>query len=260
MTLCALDALDWESGFLRSRDYNWDPIMENFERWLHGNEYTPTNYTFDAGAVCVRAIEKFCNGEAPLNCGLRGEQDNGNGSLMRIIPFVLFAPYRMTFIERASALTHAHRRSTMACGIYAMILREILKQHDKQACFLGLLNARERYGNEEEWKHYAPLFDIEKRTRDSIRSSGYVVDTLEAALWCLVTTDSYRECVLRAVNLGGDTDTVAAVAGGLAGALYGVEAIPKEWINTLLRRSFIEELCVKATGEAGFVPVDEDEF
>lgn len=77
-------------------------------------------------------------------------------------------------------------------------------------------------------------------------SDGYVVHTLEAAIWCLLTTDSYEECVLKAVNLGDDTDTTAAVAGGLAGALYGYDAIPEEWHNSLLRRDYIEELCEKA--------------
>ena len=73
-----------------------------------------------------------------------------------------------------------------------------------------------------------------------------MVDTLEAALWCLATTDSYRECVLKAVNLGDDTDTVAAVAGGLAGGVYGLEGIPQEWLNSLQRKDYIETLCEKA--------------
>ncbi len=73
-----------------------------------------------------------------------------------------------------------------------------------------------------------------------------MVNTLDAAIWCLITTASYEECVLKAVNLGGDTDTTAAVAGGLAGALYGYNAIPQEWKNTLLKREDIEELCAQA--------------
>lgn len=83
-------------------------------------------------------------------------------------------------------------------------------------------------------------------SRNKIKSGGYIVDTLEAAVWCLLTTASYKECVLKAVNLGGDTDTVAGVCGGLAGALYGYNAIPQEWRNTLIKREYIEELCEKA--------------
>ena len=73
-----------------------------------------------------------------------------------------------------------------------------------------------------------------------------VVDTLEAAIWCVLTTDSYKSCVLAAVNLGEDTDTVAAVAGGLAGALYGLNSIPKKWLAALKRRDYIEKMCEDA--------------
>ena len=79
----------------------------------------------------------------------------------------------------------------------------------------------------------------------SIRSSGYVIDTLEAAVWCLLKTDSYKSCVLKAVNLGGDADTVAAVAGGLSGIFYGVESIPEEWKRQIVRLDYIYELCAK---------------
>lgn len=87
--------------------------------------------------------------------------------------------------------------------------------------------------------------------RDEIRSTGYVVDTLEAALWCLLHSDSYQECVLMAVNLGDDTDTVAAVAGGLAGILYGCggkSGILDEWISQIARREWIKEICGQLEG------------
>ena len=167
-------------------------------------------------------------------------------ALMRIIPFVLYAPNDLAFIEKASCLTHAHRRSQIACGVYALILEELLSKRKVTAYTEGLRKAADRYGHESEWIRFTPLLEIEKRCRDSIRSSGYVVDTLEAALWCLATTDSYRECVLKAVNLGDDTDTVAAVAGGLAGGVYGLEGIPQEWLNSLQRKDYIENLCEKA--------------
>ena len=89
--------------------------------------------------------------------------------------------------------------------------------------------------------------DFDKTPAFEIKSTGYVVDTLEAAVWCLMTTDNYKDCVLKAVNLGDDTDTVAAIACGLAGALYGYDSIPEEWRNTLIKREYIEELCERAS-------------
>lgn len=108
--------------------------------------------------------------------------------------------------------------------------------------------AKAHYAGNPEWEKFASLMELENRSRSSISGSGYVVDTLEAALWCLLTTDSYAECVLRAVNLGQDTDTVAAVAGGLAGALYGAAAIPSDWLAALQNRDLIESLCRSASG------------
>lgn len=240
MTLCALDALAQKS-------FLWDAVMVNFGRWYYKDEFTPTGKMFDVGTTCRLAIYDFFLNQIDVeHCGRRDERSNGNGSLMRIIPFVLYAPNDLAFIEKASCLTHAHRCSQIACGVYALILEELLSKRKVAAYTEGLRKAEDRYGLESEWIHFAPLLEIEKRSRASIRSSGYVVDTLEAALWCLATTDSYRECVLKAVNLGDDTDTVAAVAGGFAGGVYGLKAIPREWLKSLQRKEYIEDLCEKA--------------
>lgn len=240
MTLCALDALAQKS-------FLWDAVMVNFGRWYYKDEFTPTGKMFDVGTTCRLAIDDFFLNQIDVElCGRRDERSNGNSSLMRIIPFVLYAPNDLAFIEKASCLTHAHRCSQIACGVYALILEELLSKRKVAAYTEGLRKAEDRYGLESEWIHFAPLLEIEKRSRASIRSSGYVVDTLEAALWCLATTDSYRECVLKAVNLGDDTDTVAAVAGGLAGGVYGLNGIPQEWLKSLQRKEYIEDLCEKA--------------
>jgi ADP-ribosylglycohydrolase len=184
---------------------------------------------------------------------------------MRIHPFVLYAyfvmPHEtgddhslwMTLIRYASLLTHAHDRSVMACYIYGYILTSLLKEPTRESLAAGIQFAGEDLNHLPEFEHYTRLFapDFAALPEDEIKSSGYVVDTLEAALWCLLTTDSYRDCVLKAVNLGGDTDTVAAVAGGLAGALYGYEGIPQAWRETLIKREWIEEMCERAGSEWG---------
>ncbi len=94
-------------------------------------------------------------------------------------------------------------------------------------------------------QHYSRLWDLQKfkmLEENEIKSSGYVVDTLEAALWCFLNTTSYKECVLKAVNLGDDTDTVSAVAGGLAGLYYGMDALPKDWLAVFQKRSGLRNL------------------
>ena len=189
------------------------------------------------------------------------ERSNGNGSLMRIHPFVMYATATflkgneeghwlwMECIKRASALTHAHDRSIMGCYIYGYCLSFLLKEATRESLIAGIKFAGEDLDYLPEFEHYNRIFDsnFEKLTIDDIKSTGYVVDTLEAALWCILTTNNYRDCVLKAVNLGDDTDTVAAVAGGLAGALYGYNAIPSEWLDMLKRRDYIEEMCERAS-------------
>jgi ADP-ribosylglycohydrolase len=130
----------------------------------------------------------------------------------------------------------------IACGIYLTIADYIYKEYDlKEAVEKGIKKSLQYYNNKEEFieelNHYERLQDknFYKLQESEIRSTGYVVYTLEAALWCLLNSDNYKECVLKAVNLGEDTDTIGAVAGGLAGLYYGYKGIPKEWIEVIRR-------------------------
>lgn len=250
MSLAALDSL-------AGGKIDWCEIMENFTKWACDGAYTPTGEMFDIGRTCLDAIHKHITEPtlAPTACGMDGEYANGNGSLMRIHPFALIIwgndrllPELDNIIDNASSLTHAHERAKLACRIYARILLALLDDPSKETALSALKSAKKQYKNNVELCRYARLFDVEFAHLPiaEIRSTGYVVDTLEAALWCLLTTDSYRECVLKAVNLGDDTDTIAAVAGGLAGALYGYEAIPNEWLDTLIHREYIEKMCERA--------------
>ena len=263
MSLCALESLAKGS-------VNYNEVMQNFVLWERHNEFTPTGKLFDIGGACIKAIRSYITSDRsnPFVGGLLGETSNGNGSLMRIHPFSLFLYYNgwadethMEVIHRASALTHAHERSKVACGIYTFVLWALLENPDKSSIIKGLERAREFYMYSPEFKVYDRMLikkigrisgqsdtyaDCKEVSREEIKSTGYVVDTLEAAIWCLLTTEDYRSCVLTAVNLGEDTDTVAAIAGGLAGALYGYDGIPREWLDTLKRRDFIENMCESA--------------
>ena len=259
MSLAALDSLV-------SGEIKWDEIMSNFGKWLDNGEYTPSGEAFDVGRTCLNAIiSYFTKGTKATESGGNEEYSNGNGSLMRIHPFALYEYFKGTYdievIHTASALTHAHERSKIACGIYSFVLWELLKAPSKSSIRRGLNKARIFYRTNPENSQYDNLYrrigliglqfeddplTFHRFNREDIKSSGYVVDSLEAAIWCLLNTRSYKECVLMAVNLGDDTDTIAAIAGGLAGALYGYDAIPQEWRDTLIKREYIEEMCERA--------------
>jgi len=253
MTLCTLDSL--------SNGLDYKDIMDKFLSWYKKGEYTPFGETFDIGMGTRRALTNYANGEEPLKSGGTGERDNGNGSLMRILPlfFYLQKTYGENFNEKEkpyeiihniSALTHRHKRSMIACGIYITIADYISRDYNlNEAVKLGINKSFQYYEKKEEFKeelkYYQRLNDknFHKLPEEEIKSSGYVVVSLEAALWSLVNTVSYKDCLLKAVNLGEDTDTVAAIAGGLAGLYYGCEDIPKEWLDKIQRRKYVEELC-----------------
>lgn len=249
MSLATLDSIS-------SNTIDYEDIMCKFCDWFDKAKYTPSDLVFDIGNATRKSILLHALNKVPaLECGQKSDRDNGNGSLMRIHPISLYLANKdmsiedkIEIIHNASSLTHSHIRSKIACGIYSFVLWELLKKPDKESILVGLNNARDFYSNYEELSHYNRLFGktfiITKR--DDIRSSGYVVDTLEAVIWCLLTTSNYKDCVLKAVNLGDDTDTIAAIAGGLAGALYGYDNIPQKWRDTLIKREYIEGLCEKA--------------
>ena len=212
-----------------------DDIMQNFYRWTDENAFTPYGKLFDIGYATQEAIHRYACGTPARKCGGKGERDNGNGALMRILPLA-FTDCRY---QAVSGLTHAHEISLEACRIYISVARKLLR---------GKPLANIVQTIKPELPVYERLPKLDTLQRDEIQSSGYVVDTLEAALWCNLKSSSYRECVLLAVNLGEDTDTVGAIAGGLAGIHYGIggeKGIPEEWINQIARKEWIAELCEK---------------
>ena len=152
---------------------------------------------------------------------------------------------RSEAMQNVSMLTHAHDVSIIGCGIYYYVLSELIKNPCKESIREGISKGDGQYKCIHELMAYIRMLRLNFASLDEseIKSTGYVVDTLEAAVWCLMNTSSYEECVLMAVNLGEDTDTVGAVAGSLAGALYGFDSIPKCWLDTLAKKEMIDKLC-----------------
>jgi ADP-ribosylglycohydrolase len=245
--------------------YEREDIMKRFVRWVKDAAYTPFNNVFDRGITSYDAIVRYM--ETGEITGGAGERDNGNGSLMRILPICLYA-YELQkkkgmtdedavyMIHEVSALTHEHIRSLIACGLYFFMVRAIIDGEDnlRECLQKGLNEGLAFYKADEtdptELDYYARIMDLDKFAEtdvDDIKSTGYVVASLEAALWCLINTDNYKECMLKAVNLGNDTDTVAAIAGGLAGLFYGYDEIPQDWIEVLQKRVWIEDLLMQMT-------------
>jgi len=226
-------------------------IMQNFFYWLDDGMFTPYGKVFDVGGGTRRAISRYANGKEPAKCGGKTRMDNGNGALMRILPVAMLpdSTYKQANLLTVAHLTHAHLISDFACLIYAAIVEHLINGIEKEeAVAIGIQRLQHNIENISMLADYNRLSNLQQLKRKEIRSSGYVADTLEAAIWCFLNTDRYRDCVLAAVNLGEDTDTIAAVAGGLAGIYYGCggeSGIPDEWIAQIPRRDWIKALCAE---------------
>lgn len=213
MTLATCDSIR-ECGCVDVSD-----MRKRFRAWARSGAYAIDSKVFDIGCTTSEALY--------TGKGKDDERSNGNGSLMRIIPLA-FTDADDEDIKAVSAITHAHDTSKAACVCYVHIVRALIRGEKLTDILASVESPFERLGN------------ISTLDESEIKSGGYVVSTLEAALWAVSTTDNYRDAILKAVNLGSDTDTVGAVAGGLAGIIYGLDGIPQEWLDSLKGKDIIE--------------------
>ncbi|ANF96778.1 ADP-ribosylglycohydrolase family protein [Paenibacillus bovis] len=249
MTLCLLYSL------VMHPQLDTDDLGRRFIQWYRQGLWTAHDELFDIGIATRQAITRMESGDTPYEqCGGKDEYSNGNGSLMRILPLIYrlantSRTERYEWVRRVSSLTHRHPVSILAGVIYVELGMQILSASSGQSLrdsYLAMCEIiRTHYSDHAEYSRFARIVQggLDQLSRDDIASSGYVVHTLEASIWTLLHTDSYREAVLMAVNLGEDTDTTAAVTGGLAGMYYDYESIPAEWCSQLARLEDIEAIC-----------------
>jgi ADP-ribosyl-[dinitrogen reductase] hydrolase len=236
--------------------YNLEDIALHFSRWKNERLWTPRGRVFDIGIQTNKAIERI---DRFLELGLRikpipelgvNEKENGNGSLMRILPLAFYLKDKTDeesykIIRDVSALTHAHTRAVIGCLIYVGFLKNLIEGKDKFLAYTEMRNFIPDFCKKVtgscEHEHYTRILDnnICDFPETTIRSSAYVVHTLEACLWSVMRNKNFKDTVLEAVNLGEDTDTVAALAGGLAGMIYGSDQIPDQWLSVLARKDDI---------------------
>ena len=234
--------------------YDVNDIAENFQKWMHEGYWTADGEVFDVGIATRKAINRLRVVKHPTEAGSTAERDNGNGSLMRILPLAVYAKdlsidERCEIVKQVSSITHAHSRSVLACIYYIEFALNILEAETIEEAYLNTnfwlriyLEENTEYQTESIFFERILNGSLLELSENEIKSSGYVIDSLEAAIWCLLHSNSYDECILKAVNLGEDTDTIACIAGGIAGVFYDVKTIPEHWINQLARKEDILNL------------------
>ena len=246
LTFCLTEAL--------IEGYTIEKSANNLLKWYTENYWTANGDVFDIGNTTLKVIIKLKNGVSASESGLTTEQSNGNGSLMRMSPLIIYLQNqpiekRFKIIKEESSITHAHMVSVIACFYFVEFGIGLLNGKEKFEVYKELQKTitdflRTKSISEKEIKYFERLLisNINIDEEEVIFSTGYVIHTLTASIWCILNTNSFEEAVLKAVNLGEDTDTTASVVGALAGLVYRQSQMPEKWINTIKRKDDIIDL------------------
>ena len=250
MTLATMDSIA-EKGKIDTED-----IAKKFIKWFRNSEYTATGNTFDIGRTTFQSLAQYeLKLDKAINCGQTGEMDNGNGSLMRMLPIAYYIYYKgikdsreiYEIVKDVSSITHAHEISILGCYIYVNLVIYLLNGEKSAEAHKKLKEADYSFFSKSSLEKYSRILKgrIEDLKFQELNSSGYIVDTLESVLWLFFNSNNYNQTIIRAVSLGEDTDTIAACAGGLVGIYYGIESINENWKKDLKRYDYIRDLCEK---------------
>lgn len=214
-------------------------LMERFCAWAERGEYSHNGRCFDIGLTVRGALDRFRRNGNPV-AGSRDPNSAGNGSLMRLAPVAILHAFddqgRADVARRQSATTHGADEAVEACAAYAELVAEAIRGRAKDEVLVP------RHGWSPDRIARAMRMETLGWERRQVRGSGYVVHSLEAALWAVGQASDFRQAVLLAANLGEDADTTAAIAGQLAGALWGASGIPDDWLAKLAWRERITAL------------------
>jgi len=225
MALCLAASLIEKQAF-DARDQ-----IEKYLRWRNHGYMSCTGHCFDIGLTVQKAINNYLTIGNPY-AGSTNPRSAGNGSIMRLAPIVIaFAENThnlLHFAGESSKITHATEESVEACRLFALLLKRACYVSDKHALLTG-----HAYQSTSTTINSIARGEYLVYEYGDLKGSGYVIESLESALWCFYHGSSFQDSILKAVNIGNDADTTAAICGQIAGAFYGLTSIPKAWKDSL---------------------------
>lgn len=234
---------------------SYDDLMQRFAGYVYDGKLTPNGETFDVGNTTNQAVQNYERHHmAPLDCGVEDENANGNGAIMRLAPLAIELVgqedlnTRLNIITEYTSLTHRHPRAIVGSLIYVEMLRELLLGADLPSALMNVQSELTTSSLDQlylnEFVYYERIFDggFKDLPADEINSTGYVVDTLEAAIWVALNHSDFQDAVVAAVNLGEDTDTIASIVGAIVASATEPIQIPANWSGAIQNRTLIDEI------------------
>ena len=240
------------SSLISKHEINYDDMMKRFCGWMYNGEYTATGIAFDVDDITKNSLHKYFNRQAgATECGDSFIDSNNGGSLARMFPIALYTFYDdmndeelLKTVREVSSLTHGHEYSVMGCFIFVKYVHFLMSGYDKFKAYEKVKELNYYKFSENARRAYKRFLttDFYKLDLDYIKSSGYVVDTIEAVIWTFLNTNSFLESIIGAINLGGYTDTIGALTGALSGLIYGID---EGLLNELQNKDYLISLTHK---------------
>ncbi len=234
-------ALCLATSLVETGRFDADDQMARYLRWWREGYLSSTGACFDIGNTVSSALQRYRRSGEPFS-GSTDPYTAGNGCIMRLAPVPMFywrsRRSAMDYAAESSRTTHGAQECLDACRLFCAILLDALAGEAKEEVLFGELD----FDLKSEKLATIDKGSYRTKPREEIRGSGYVVESLEAALWCFFNSSSFEEAILTAANLGDDADTTAAICGQVAGAYYGEGGIPDDWLDKLTMREEISRL------------------
>jgi len=243
MALCLAESL------IECDNFSPEDQMQRYCRWWREGYLSSTGDCFDIGVTVTQALSRFEQTGEPYS-GSIDPYTAGNGSLMRLAPIPMRYGHDMDnaliYAELSSKTTHGALESILACQFATYLTITLLNGIDKQTAIKQTISwATDFFGNTTESINEVFTGSFINKHKSQIKGSGYVVQSLEAALWAFYKGENFKQTILLAANLGDDADTTAAIAGQFAGACYGVDGIPSAWLTKLVMKNQLESMALE---------------
>lgn len=245
MTLATMQAIIDNNG-----EIDYEDIMYNFYLWIATGKFTQEGQAYGYGGTTFKAINNYSLGVPALNCGINSFYSNGNGALMRMLPIIFYLHKTkanedkiLEVVSNITKLTHAHEINTIGTYIFTRYCLYLLDGYSKKDSYKKIQELNYKMFSKNSLKYYKIILhhNIYKFNVKRIRSGIAIYETLEAVLWTILNTNNFKDAILTAVNLGGDTDTIGAITGGVAGILYN-NRVSKVWAKKINGFEYIESM------------------